>query len=211
MKIVLYGASGMIGSRILSEALSRGHEVVAVVRNPDKIAPQSRLTAVRGDATDAASVAATAAGADVAISAYSPGNEHSLLTKNTYALLDGLAHAGVSRVIVVGGAASLEVAPGKHLIDAPGFPDIYRARATEQAKTLDILRASQGAKVAWTFLSPSAEIAPGVRTGTFRSGTDQLLVAADGKSHISAEDYALALIDEAESPQHLNQRYTVGY
>src|ERR1700678_1220561 len=117
MKIVLYGASGMIGSRIPSEALSRRHAAVAG-------APKSDNTAA---------LAAAAAGADVAISAYSPGNEHSLLTKNTYALLDGLAHAGVSRVIVVGGAASLEVAPGKRLIDAPGFPDIYRARATEQA------------------------------------------------------------------------------
>ena len=201
----------MIGSRILAEAVARHHEVVAVVRNPGKLAPQQRVTAMRGDATDAGSVAATAVGADVAISAYSPGSENDLLTKNAYALLDGLAQAGVPRVIVVGGAASLEVAPGKRLIDAPGFPDMYRARATEQAKALDILCASQGAKVTWTFLSPPAEIAPGTRTGTFRVGKDQLLVAADGKSHISAEDYAIALVDEAESPRHPDQRFTVGY
>jgi putative NADH-flavin reductase len=211
MKIVLYGASGMIGSRILTESLSRHHAVVAVVRNPDKVAPQPHLTVVRGDATDTASVAATAAGADIAISAYSPGSENTLLTKNTHALLDGLAQAGVPRLIVVGGAASLEVAPGKKLIDVPEFPEMYRARATEQAKTLDILRASNGAMVTWTFLSPPAEIGPGTRTGTFRTGKDQLLVAADGKSHISAEDYAIALLDEAESPQHPNERFTVGY
>jgi putative NADH-flavin reductase len=211
MKIVLYGASGMIGSRILAEALARHHDVIAVVRQPEKIAPQPHVTVVRGDATDAASVAATAAGADVAISAYSPGNDNALLTKNAHALLDGLAQAGVPRLIVVGGAASLEVAPGKLLLDAPGFPDIYRDRATEQAKSLDILRASTGTKVTWTFLSPSAEIAPGTRTGTFRVGRDQLLVAEDGRSHISAEDYAIALLDEAESPHHPNARFTVGY
>jgi putative NADH-flavin reductase len=211
MKIVLYGASGMIGSRILREALARHHEVKAVVRNPDKIPPQQSLSVVRGDATDKASVAATAAGADVAISAYSPGSDNVLLTKNAHALLDGLEQASVPRLIVVGGAASLEVAAGKRLIDAPGFPEIYRPRAIEQAKALDIFRASHLAKVTWTFLSPSAEIAPGIRTGTFRLGNDDLLVAADGKSHISAEDYAVALVDEAESPKHLNRRYTVGY
>ncbi len=210
MKIVLYGASGMIGSRILAEALARNHNVVAVVRDPDKIAPHQHVAVIRGDATDAASVAATAAGADLAISAYSPGSENALLSKNAHALLDGLAQAGVPRVIVVGGAGSLELAPGKLVVDAPGFPDIYRARATEQAKALDILRASRGA-VTWTFLSPPAEIAPGPRTGAFRVGKDQLLVAADGKSHISAEDYAIALLDEAESAQHPNERFTVGY
>ena len=211
MIIVIYGASGMIGSRILAEALSRRHEVIAVVRSPEKIVPQQRLTVVRGDATDAASVASSAEGADVAISAFSPGNENALLTKNAYALLDGLALARVPRVIVVGGASSLEIAPGKKLIDLPEFPDIYRPRATEQAKALDIFRASHSAAVTWTFVSPSEEIAPGRRTGTFRLGRDQLLIAADGKSHISAEDFAIALVDEAESPQHPNQRFTVGY
>ena len=97
------------------------------------------------------------------------------------------------------------------LLDAPQFPEMYRARATEQAKTLDIFRASPGAPVAWTFFSPPAEIAPGTRTWTFRLGKDALIVAANGKSHISAEDYAIALLNEAESPQHLNQRFTVGY
>ena len=211
MKIVLYGASGMIGSRVLAEALARHHEVVAVVRNPENIAPQPYLTVVRGDVTDAASIATTAAGADLAISAYSPGSDHALLTKNAYALLDGLAGAGVPRVIVVGGAGSLEVAPGKLLVDAPGFPESSRARATEQAKALDVFRASQSATVTWTFLCPPAGIAPGTRTGTYRVGNDALLVAADGKSHISAEDYAVALMDEAESPAHPNQRFTVGY
>jgi putative NADH-flavin reductase len=211
MKIVLYGASGMIGSRILAEALARRHEVVAVVRNPDKIAAQPNLTIVSGDATDAASIAATAAGADVAISAYSPGSDNSLLTTNAYALLEGVARAGVPRLIVVGGAGSLEVAPGQLLVDSPDFPAVYHARATEQAKALDIFRASDASSLTWTFVSPPAMIAPGVRTGSYRVGTDSLLVAADGKSHISAEDYAIALLDEAESPKHPNRRFTVGY
>jgi hypothetical protein len=211
MKIVLYGASGMVGSRILAEALARHHEVVAVVRNPEKIAAQPHLTIASGDATDAASIAATAAGADLAISAYSPGNDNALLTKNAHALLEGIAKAGVPRLIVVGGAGSLEVAPGQLLVDSPNFPEMYRARATEQAKALDILRASKGSSVTWTFISPPAMIAPGSRTGKFRVGKDTLLVAADGQSHISAEDYAIALLDEAENPQHPNQRFTVGY
>jgi putative NADH-flavin reductase len=211
MKIVLYGASGMIGSRILTEALARQHEVVAVVRNPDKVEPRPHLTIVRGDATDAASIAATAAGADVAISAYSPGADNSLLTKNAHALLEGVARAGVPRLVVVGGAGSLEVAPGQLLVDSPNFPAMYHARATEQAKALAILRASSSSSVTWTFISPPAMIAPGTRTGAFRVGKDSLLVDADGKSHISAEDYAIALLDEAESPQHPNERFTVGY
>src|ERR1700712_4118523 len=123
MKIVLYGASGMIGSRILTEAVSRGHDVIAVARNSDAIAAHAHVTALKGDATDAASIAATGAGADVAVSAYSPGHDNAdspLLSKHMHALLTGLAQAGVPRLIAVGGASSLEVAPGVELIAVGG-------------------------------------------------------------------------------------------
>jgi putative NADH-flavin reductase len=201
----------MIGSRILDEAQRRGHEVIAIVRNPDRIALRAGLTLSAGDATDAASIAASAAGADLAISAYSPGaGPQDELSKNARALLAGLADAGIGRVIVVGGAGSLEIAPGKLLVDAPNFPEAYKARALAQTAALDIFRSSTGTP-AWTFVSPAALIAPGDRTGTFRVGGDQFMVDAAGESKISAEDYAVAILDEAEHPQHLNARMSVAY
>ena len=167
MKITLYGASGMIGSRILDEALRRGHTVTAVVRDTTKLAPRPNVTVVAGDATDAASIAETAAGSDIAISAYSPGSgDQDDLSKNAHALLEGLAQANVGRVISIGGAGSLEVAPGKKLVDVPEFPEVYKARATAQGRALDVFRASAGTPVAWTFVSPAAYIEPGERTGT---------------------------------------------
>jgi putative NADH-flavin reductase len=212
MKITLYGASGMIGSRILDEALRRGHTVNAVVRHPEKIGARPNLSVTAGDATDAVSIAATAAGSDLAISAYSPGDgPPENLSKNATALLIGLARARVGRVISVGGAGSLEVAPGEMLVDAPGFPEMYRVRATAQAKALDIFRASAGSSVIWTFVSPAAEIAPGKRTGTFRIGGDQFMTDASGKSSISAEDFAIAIVDEAEQRKAPNRRISVAY
>jgi hypothetical protein len=212
MNIALYGASGMIGSAILTEALARGHRAIAIARNPDAIAERPGVRVVRGDATDAASIAETAAGADVAVSAYSPGHgDQDLLSKNATALLDGLARAGVGRVIVVGGAGSLIAGDGTLVVDQPGFPDMYKARATAQARQLDVLRASPGTPVAWTFVSPAMEIAPGERTGSFRIGGDDLLVDAAGASKISVEDYAIAIVDEIESASAPNRRICVAY
>ncbi|MBD5656795.1 MAG: NAD(P)H-binding protein [Candidatus Eremiobacteraeota bacterium] len=212
MKIVLFGASGMIGSRILTEALSRGHVVTAVVRSPDKIDARPNLCVVKGDATDAASIAATAAGAELAISAYSPqAGPQDDLSKNATALLAGLAEAHVPRVIVVGGAGSLETEPGKYLVDSPSFPAAYKARATAQKAALEIFRASSGSPVTWTFVSPAAIIAPGARTGTFRTGDATFMVDANGESKISAEDYAVAILDEAERPASPNRQMSVAY
>jgi putative NADH-flavin reductase len=212
MNIVLYGASGMIGSAILAEAVARGHHVTAVVRKPDAIAAAANVRALRGDVTDAASVAATAAGADVAVSAYSPGTgDQDDLSKSAVALLAGLAQAGVGRAIVVGGAGSLLTPDGTRVVDLPAFPAIYKARALAQSRQLDVLRASPGTPVAWTFVSPAAEIAPGERTGRFRLGGDELLVDAAGASKISAEDYAVAIVDEIEAARALNRRISVAY
>jgi uncharacterized protein len=209
MNVVLYGASGMIGSRILDELVRRGHQVKAVVRNPGKIAPRPGVTAVKGDVTSAPSVAQTARGADAAISAYAaPQGEESTLSAALFALLDGLAEAGVKRLIVVGGAGSLEAVPGVALVDAPGFPEAYRDVAMAHRDLLPILRESS---LDWTCLSPAGIIEPGERTGKFRLGTTFLVVDEKGESRISAEDYAVALVDELENPQHIRRQFTLAY
>ena len=211
MIIALIGATGMIGSRILDEALARGHHVTAIVRNPDRVPVRPHVTALAGDATDAASIAATASASDIVISAYSPGDgPPENLSNNVTALLEGLAKAGVGRLIVVSGAGSLEVAPGELLVNAPNFPAIYKDRSLAQMKSLDLLRASDGT-VAWTAVSPAAVIAPGTRTGTFRVGGDALMTDANGKSEISAEDFAIAVLDEAERNTAPNRRISVAY
>ncbi len=208
MKVVLYGASGMIGSRILAELLSRGHQVTAVVRNPAKITTPG-VRVLKGDVMDAASVTQTAKGADAAISAYAPPKgEEPTLSAATCALLEGLQAAGVSRLIVVGGAGSLEVAPGVALVDAPGFPEAYRDIAMAHRDVLPILKESS---LDWSYLSPAGFIQPGERTGKFRLGGTSLVVDEKGESRISAEDYAVALVDELEKPQHTGQQFTLAY
>jgi uncharacterized protein len=208
MKVVLFGASGMIGSRILQELLRRGHQVTAVVRNPGKVAAPG-VRVLTGDVTEAESVAQTARGADAAISAYAPPKgDEPVLSAAIYALVDGLSEAGVRRLIVVGGAGSLEVAPGVALVDAPGFPEAYRDIAMAHRDALPILRESN---LDWTSLSPAGIIEPGERTGKFRLGTTSLLTDEKGESRISAEDYAIALVDELEDPKHLRRQFTVAY
>ena len=208
MNVVLYGASGMIGSRILKELLHRGHTVTAVVRNPQNVGAVGAFV-VMGDVTNPTSVAATAKGADAAISAYSPPKEEtSMLSLATHALLAGLAAAGVRRVIVVGGAGSLYVGPGLMAVDAPNFPEAYKAIAIAHRDILPILRASS---LDWTYFSPAGMIEPGARTGKFRLGGTELVVDANGESRISAEDYAVALVDELEKPQHVRQQFTAAY
>lgn len=208
MKVVLYGASGMIGSRILQELVGRGHQVTAVVRHPEKIAT-SGVKVVKGDVTDPVSVAATAQGAEAAISAYAPPpTEVGTLLTATRALLAGLATAGVRRLLVVGGAGSLEVAPGVQLVDTPGFPEAWKGVALAHRDVLPVLEASN---LDWSYLSPAAFIQPGERTGKFRLGGKQLVVDETGESRISAEDYAIALVDELESPRHVRQQFTLAY
>jgi len=208
MKIALLGAGGMIGSRIAAEALSRGHEVTAVVRTPGKLAAKhARLKEVQGDALNAASIARAIAGQDAVISAISAPEQQELLRATT-AQIEGAKQAGVPRLLVVGGAGSLEVAPGLELVDAPDFPAAYKPPALAHREVLKVYRK---ANLDWTYLSPAAVIAPGERTGKFRLGKDQLVADAKGESRISAEDYAAAMIDEVEKPQHVRQRFTLAY
>jgi hypothetical protein len=197
----------MIGSRVLAELLSRGHQVTTVVRNPAKITT-SDVRVLKGDVTESESVAQTAKGAEAAISAYAPPKgEEPTLSAAIHALLEGLPAAGVKRLIVVGGAGSLKVG-GVQLIDAPGFPEAYRDIAMAHRDVLPILKESS---LDWTYLSPAALIEPGARTGKFRLGSTELIADAKGVSRISAEDYAVALVDELEDPAHLRRQFTLGY
>ena len=208
MNVVLYGASGMIGSRVLKELLHRGHTVTAVVRSPEKVTAVGAYV-VMGDVLDPAVVAATAKGVEAAISAYAPpkGDETAIIAA-THSLLAGLKQAGVRRLIVVGGAGSLEVAPGVQLVDTPNFPEHFKAIALAHRDVLPILRQSS---LDWTYLSPAGFIQPGERTGKFRLGGTQLVADEKGESRISAEDYAVALVDELENPQHVRQQFTLAY
>ncbi len=209
MKVVLFGASGMIGSRILDELARRGHAVTAVARNPEKVQAFNGVKVVQGDVTDPASVAAVAKGADAAISAYAPPpTETAKILDATRSLLTGLKQAGVRRLIVVGGAGSLEVAPGVQLVDTPEFPSAWMAIALAHRDVLPILKQSD---LDWTYLSPAALIQPGVRTGKFRLGGTRLVANDRGESRISAEDYAVALVDELENSQNIRKQFTAAY
>jgi putative NADH-flavin reductase len=203
MKIALIGATGNAGSRILTEALARGHQVTGIVRHPEKLPVQPNLTPVKGDVLDGAGLARLLAGHDVVISAVH------FTASDPKTLIAAVKQSGVKRYLVVGGAGSLEVAPGKDLVDQPDFPAAYHAEASTGRDFLKLLRREQD--LDWTLLSPAALFAPGTRTGKFRLGRDQLLVDATGKSWVSMEDYAIALLDEVEKPRHNRQRFTVGY
>lgn len=208
MNVVLFGASGMIGSRVLQELLSRGHHVTAVARNPEKVT-NAGVKTVKGDVNNEANVAAIAVGADAVISAIAPPQGHEEdLVNSMKTLLAGVKKAGVKRVIVVGGAGSLEVAPGVQLVDAPNFPAEYKAIAIAHRDALAVVKQSD---LDWTCLSPAAVIAPGERTGKFRLGGTKLVADANGESRISAEDYAVVLVDELEHPKHLRQQFTAAY
>jgi uncharacterized protein len=203
MKIAVIGASGNAGSRITTELARRGHAVTAIARHPEKIASGASVAPTRGDVMDQAGLARLLAGHDAAISSVR------FLDSDPVKLIGAARESKVGRYLVVGGAGSLEVAPGVRLVTTPGFPVAYKAEAEKGAAFLDLLRAEK--ELNWTFLSPSALFAAGERTGKFRLGTDQLLTAADGKSSISFEDFAVALADEIERPAHIRRRFTVGY
>lgn len=200
--IALIGASGNVGSRILTELSSRGHEVTAIARHPQNIPSLPGVTAVKGDIKGGADLAGLLSGHEVVVSSVK------FLDTDFAQLIDGVRGSGVKRFLVVGGAGSLEIAPGQRLVDQPDFPEQYKQEALRGADFLDLLKTIDD--LDWTFLSPSALFVPGERTGNFRLGKDQLLATDDGSS-ISFEDYAIAMVDEIESPRHSRERFTVGY
>jgi putative NADH-flavin reductase len=202
MKIAVIGASGRAGSQILAELSRRGHVVTAIARHPENVPPLAGVTPVKADANDIAGLVPALKGHDAVVSSVH------FLASDPNKLIEAVKAAGVPRYLVVGGAGSLEVAPGVKLIETPEFPEIYKAEAAAGGVFLDVLRKEPS--LDWTFLSPSALFIPGERTGKFRLGGDQLL-ANDKGSSISFEDYAIAMADEIEKPAHSRARFTVGY
>jgi len=211
MNIALIGATGFVGSAVLEELLRRQHQVTALARNPGKLAARDGLTVVQADAQDAAQVAKAVAGHDAVVNAYNPGwtvpDIHDQFLVGTRAIYAGVKQAGVKRLLVVGGAGSLFVAPGVQLVDTPGFPAEYKAGALAAREALNLIRSET--TLDWTFLSPPILLAPGERTGQYRLGTDAPLMNGEAPGGISVADLAVAIADELESPRHVQQRFTV--
>jgi hypothetical protein len=203
MKIAHIGASGKVGSRILEELLRRGHTVTAISRHPENLPARAHLSSTRGDVTDPDGLALVVKGHDAVISSVT------FLPGSSPKLVDAIRKSGVKRYIAVGGAGSLEVAPGKLLKDSGVIPAEWLPAVNEGTALLKLLQADR--QLDWTFFSPAATIGPGQRTGKFRLGGDQLITGTDGKSSISYDDYAVALVDELEKPQHVHRRFTIGY
>ncbi|MDM0013832.1 NAD(P)-dependent oxidoreductase [Variovorax sp. J22P168] len=202
--IAILGITGRAGSRIAAELLNRGHTVTGISRHVGDAPQRAGLTLQSADATSVEALVPLLRGHDAVISAtrFAGGSDAATLVA-------AATQAGVPRLLVVGGAGSLEVAPGHALVDTPQFPEAYKAEAQAGAAFLRDLRTEK--TLDWTFLSPSALFEPGERTGSFRLGSDALLSDAAGKSRISMEDYAIALADEIEAPKHSRGRFTVGY
>ena len=211
MKIALIGATGFVGSAVLEELLRRQHQVTALARNPGKIAAREGLTVVQADAQDAAQVAKAVAGQDAVVNAYNPGwtvpDIHDQFLIGTRAIYAGVKQGGVKRLLVVGGAGSLYVAPGVQLVDTPGFPAEYKAGALAAREALNLIR--NESTLDWTFLSPPILLAPGERTGQYRLGPDAPLMSGEAPGGISVADLAVAIADELENPRHVQQRFTV--
>lgn len=216
MKIALIGATGFVGSAILKEALERGHEVTAIVRNPEKLQIQNHLAVVKGDVMDSDNLAQLLKGNDVVISAYNAGwtnpDLYNEFMKGSESIQEAVKKSGVKRLIVNGGAGSLFVAPGVQLVDTPQFPVDWKSGALAARDYLNELKKDN--QLEWTFVSPAIEMNPGTpheRKAAYRTGLDNPVYDVNHKSAISVEDLAVAIIDEAENPKHIRLRFTVGY
>jgi putative NADH-flavin reductase len=199
MKIAILGATGRAGSELTAELTRRGHDVLAISRKPGP--PADHVTPLALDASDTIALTAALRGQDAVVSAMR------FADTDAQALIAAIAASGVPRLLVVGGAASLKTGDGKRLFDSPHFPDEYRAEAGAGIAFLDALKASD--RPDWTFLSPAMVFDTGPRTGTYRTGKDDLLTDKDGNSFISFADYAIAMADEIEAPRHHRERFAV--
>ena len=209
MKVAIIGASGFIGSAILNEALSRGHDITAIVRNPEKVTVSNpRLNVNKGDVIKEEELVSLLKGNEAVISAYS-ANDSSTYVKAITAIINATKKAGITRLLAVSGAGSLEVKPGVQLLDTPEFPAEWKDGATATRDAFDVIK--QVTDLDWSVLSPAMLIEPGPRTGIFRLGKDQVLFNDKGESKISTADFAVALLDELERPAHIKQRFTLAY
>ncbi len=207
MKIALIGATGFVGSKILAESLHRNHEVTALVRDISLLPTSPNLRSVQVDATDSAALAQAVEGHDVVISAFNPAKDSA--GTGTRAIIGGVKRSGVRRLLIVGGAGTLEISPGKRLIDQPDFPAQWKEGALRTAAFLEQIRVENA--LDWVFISPAANLEPGKRTAKYRVGGDQLMTDDSGESRISVEDYAVAMLDEAERATHHRKRISVAY
>jgi uncharacterized protein len=209
MNVVVYGATGNSGKEIVKELLSRGHTVTGVARNVSSLKAAKGLTVKTDDLSKVDAIAAVTKGADAVVSAYAPPPDNvDALIGVTEREIAAVKKTGAKRLLVVGGAGLLEVAPGVTLIKSGHLPAEYLPIATAHEKALGVLRASD---INWTYLSPGAYFVPGERTGKFRLGTKELISDAKGESKISFADYAIALVDEIEKPAHERGSFSVGY
>lgn len=209
MKIALIGATGNIGTRIVTEALSRGHSVTGISRHADKLENRKNLTKKVGDVTDVAAMAKALSGHDAVIFSFTAPSREEFL-KGGASAVEATKKAGVKRLLVVGGAGTMDATPGVALIDTPAFPEMFKPAAAPMREFYQSL--SKEKDLDWTFLAPAVMIGPGERTGKFRTNPDMVLQGKDGgPSQISYEDYAVAMIDEAEKPKHIRRRFTLGY
>lgn len=217
MKIALIGATGFVGTALLKEALDRDHQVIAIARHTDKITEENtNLTKVKADIFDAKYLTTQLHDQDIVISAYNPGwtnpNIYDDYIRGAEAIQQATRQAGVKRLLVIGGAGSLFIAPDLQLVDSPEFPDDWKAGAKAARDYLNILKTEK--KLDWTFLSPAIEMnagAPHDRKGTYRTGTDQPVFDENNRSFITVEDLAVAIVDEVETPRHIRRRFTIGY
>ena len=210
MNVVVYGATGNSGSEIIKELLARGHKVTGVARNVEKLKDQPNVTAKTDDLSNVDAVAAVIKGADVVVSAYQPPADNTdKLIDVTKLQIEAAKKAGVPRLLVVGGAGQLEVAPGVTLIKSGHLPQEYMPIALSHEKAAEVLKASSG--INWTYIAPGAYFVPGERTGKYRTGTNNLVSDEKGQSKITYADYAIALVDEIEKPKHERQLFSVGY
>jgi len=214
MKVLLFGATGQVGRAVAAELSVRGHQITAASRTGTSIEvgepSAGPLDGVAVDAEDPEHVASCAAGHDAVVSAISLGDGNPAKLANVAsALIRGLRTAGVRRLLVVGGGATMEAAPGVPVVETPGFPDAYKPTAYAQAAALAVYRAVDD--LDWTYLSPAQILFPGERTGSYRRSPDALLTDAQGRSRISIADYAVALADELDHPHAIRARIGVGY
>lgn len=213
--VVLIGASGFVGSAILNELLTKGHKVTAIVRTPQKINVENpNLAVIKADVSDTNTLINACKGKDAVISAYNPGwtNPHIYeeTLRNYPLILDAVKQSGVKRLLCVGGAGTLFCAPGLRVVDSGVIPEAIMGGVKSLGEFyLNTLMNEKD--IDWIFFSPAGTLEPGQRTGKFRLGKDDLIVDENGNSHISVEDYAVAMIDELENPKHHYERFTIGY
>lgn len=213
MNIALIGGTGFVGSALLQELLQRGHRVTALARDTSKYETRDGLKVVQADVLDSQQVARAVEGHDAVVSAYNPGwhtpDLGEVFLLGSQAIVDGVKRSGVKRLLVVGGAGSLFVAPGVQLVDTPSFPAEWKEGALAAREALERIRRED--TLDWTFVSPAAMLSPGERTGRFRLGQDELLMNGDQPGGISTADLAVAIVDEVETPRHLKRRFTAAY